>query len=232
METHPVLAWVPSITSVSRQAIFSGRPPFNFADSVTTTNREHSKWQGYWVDQGYRKTDIFYQRSLGSDGYSQTNLLEMIVNKKVIGCVIDSIDKFMHSAQQGLWSVQSELEHWLEKDFLRLFLDDLIQNHFEVFITADHGNVETVGVGRINQGVLANSKGERVRIYDDKSIRKRTEMDYVEVCRIWDSNFLPRKFYPLIATENFAFIQKNDKIVSHGGTHIEELYVPFVKVSK
>ncbi len=32
-------AWVPTITSVSRQAIFAGSPPFYFPNSIHTTNK-------------------------------------------------------------------------------------------------------------------------------------------------------------------------------------------------
>lgn len=229
-ETHPTLAWIPSVTSVSRQSIFSGNAPFNFANTIQTTNYEERKWQEYWTSQGYQKVDLFYQRALGACDYNKTGLSNKLTEKKVIGCVIDSVDKFMHSAQQGLWSVHSELKHWLEDDFLRLFIEDLLQNQYEVYITSDHGNTEAIGVGRINQGILANSKGERVRIYDNEKIRQRTENDYSEVSDLWNSYFLPANFYPLIAKENFAFIKRGDKIVSHGGTHIEEVFVPFVKV--
>lgn len=231
-EVNPILAWIPSITSVSRQSIFSGKIPLNFGDTIRTTNYEERQWKDFWIDKGFDKSDIFYQRALGSVSYLETDLQHVLRNKKIIGCVIDSIDKFMHAAQQGLWSVHSELKYWLDKGFLLSFLNDLIQSDFEVYITSDHGNLESQGIGRINQGVLANSKGERVRVYDDNSIRNRTRDDYFEVSQDWDSQFLPLNYYPLIAKKNYAFITKNDKIVGHGGTNIEEVYVPFVKVTK
>lgn len=231
-EVSPTLAWIPSITSVSRQSIFSGKLPLNFSDKINTTNYEEKQWKDFWVDKGFDKSDVFYQRALGNDNYLEMDLQHILRNKKIVGCVIDSIDRFMHAAQQGLWSVHSELNYWLNKGFLLSFLKDLIENNFEVYITSDHGNIESQGVGRINQGVLANSKGERVRVYDDKSIRNRTIEDYFEVSENWDSQFLPQNYYPLIAKENYAFITKNDKIVGHGGTSIEEVFVPFVKVTR
>ncbi|WP_016896591.1 BREX-3 system phosphatase PglZ [Aerococcus viridans] len=231
-EVSPILSWIPSTTSVSRQSIFSGQLPLNFRDTINTTNYEEKQWKDFWIDKGFDKSDIFYQRALGSDNYLEMNLQHILKNKKIVGCVIDCIDRFMHAAQQGLWSVHSELNYWLNKDFLVSFLGDLIENDFEVYITSDHGNIESQGVGRINQGILANSKGERVRVYDDKSIRNRTREDYFGVSENWDSQFLPQNYYPLIAKENYAFITKNDKIVGHGGTNIEEVYVPFAKVTR
>ncbi|TWW13744.1 hypothetical protein LABALGNA3A7_06670 [Dellaglioa algida] len=231
-DVSSTLAWIPSITSVSRQSIFSGKTPLNFSDTISTTNYEERQWKNFWIGKGFGKSDIFYQRALGKGNYLETDLQYVLRNKNIIGCVIDSIDKFMHAAQQGLWSVHSELKYWLDKGFLLSFLNDLIQNDFEVYITSDHGNIESQGIGRINQGVLVNSKGERVRVYDDNSIRNRTRDDYFEVSQDWDSQFLPLNYYPLVAKKNYAFITKTDKVVGHGGTNIEEVYVPFVKVTK
>lgn len=55
-----VFAWVPSITSVSRQAIFAGKPPFYFPSSIHTTDREPSSWYQFWVDQGVAARAIGY----------------------------------------------------------------------------------------------------------------------------------------------------------------------------
>ncbi|EOS7807802.1 PglZ domain-containing protein, partial [Enterococcus hirae] len=114
-EVSPTLAWIPSITSVSRQSIFSGKLPLNFSDKINTTNYEEKQWKDFWVDKGFDKSDVFYQRALGSDNYLEMDLQHILRNKKIVGCVIDSIDRFMHAAQQGLWSVHSELNYWLNK---------------------------------------------------------------------------------------------------------------------
>ena len=47
-----VFAWVPTVTSVSRQAIFAGMPPFYFPNSIHTTNKEDALWRRFWADQG------------------------------------------------------------------------------------------------------------------------------------------------------------------------------------
>ena len=50
-----VFAWVPTIWSVSRQAIFAGKPPFYFPSSIHTTDREASLWSQFWVARVYRR---------------------------------------------------------------------------------------------------------------------------------------------------------------------------------
>lgn len=49
---HAVFAWLPTITSVSRQALFAGKPPLYFPSSIHTTDREPALWTQFWTDQG------------------------------------------------------------------------------------------------------------------------------------------------------------------------------------
>jgi hypothetical protein len=43
---------------------------------------------------------------------------------------------------------------------------------------------------------------------------------------------LPADFLPLYAGTREAFIRRGDAIVAHGGVSVEELIVPFIKVSR
>ena len=47
-----LFAWIPTLTMVSRQACFAGRPPLYFAASIDTTDREPSAWKRFWGDEG------------------------------------------------------------------------------------------------------------------------------------------------------------------------------------
>jgi hypothetical protein len=51
-EEGATFAWVPTLTTVSRQAIFSGEVPFHFADHLHTTSREAAHWARFWDDHG------------------------------------------------------------------------------------------------------------------------------------------------------------------------------------
>jgi hypothetical protein len=41
-------AWVPTLTSVSRQSIFAAEPPLYFPDSLETTSKEKAHWLRFW----------------------------------------------------------------------------------------------------------------------------------------------------------------------------------------
>lgn len=231
-EEAAVFAWVPSVTSVSRQALFSGLEPRFFSDTIDTTRKEKALWTKFWEQQGFSKQNIAYEKSLGFNSYKREDLAyQFSPSIRIYGAVIDVIDQFMHGATQGLQTVQSELNTWLNSRFLDMFLEDLINAGFEVYLTADHGNVECIGTGRIAQGVTVDSKGERVRIYSSENIRNHTASEYANTIA-WEDASLPSDYHVLLAQKKGAFVTKNDKIVTHGGIHLEEMIVPFVKVSK
>jgi hypothetical protein len=45
-------AWVPTLTSVTRQSIFAAEPPLYFPDSLATTSKEKAHWVGDCLEQG------------------------------------------------------------------------------------------------------------------------------------------------------------------------------------
>ncbi len=68
LDENAIFAWVPTLTSVSRQAIFSGRAPFYFAASIHTTDKENTLWTQFWAETGLQATQISYLRGLGDPG--------------------------------------------------------------------------------------------------------------------------------------------------------------------
>lgn len=228
-EENGVFAWVPTLTSVSRQAIFSGNFPSVFSQSIGTTAKEESYWKIFWENSGLLKQYVSYQKGLGKEAYKKEGIAAFKrPNIKVYGAVIDIIDQFIHGAVQGEKSLMSELQLWLNTDYLAQLLTDLHHEKFTIYITSDHGNIESVGIGRISEGVLVEQKGERVRIYNDPLLLNDA-LDKMSGIS-WSNVGLPEDYYVLLAPYGQAFVNKNERIVSHGGISIEEVIVPFVKV--
>lgn len=229
-EENGVFAWVPTLTSVSRQSIFSGMKPFYFANSISTTNKELALWNTFWEDQGVPRKNISYQRSLGQEKYEKENILPLHQpNVRVYGAVIDIVDRMLHGSIQGARSVSSELRIWLETNYLYCLIKDLQEVGFTIYITADHGNRESFGIGRISEGVLAETKGERVRIYDSTQLRDYAAEKYDQTLK-WNDVGLPGHYHVLLAKDDAAFVNRGETIMSHGGISIEEVIVPFIKV--
>ena len=230
VEENACFAWLPTLTSVSRQALFSGLKPREFSDSIETTNREPSLWTRFWQENSLRKPEIFYRKSLKRTG--QLDELEDALSQpaiKVAGIVVDMIDEIVHGATLGKRGITGQIAEWCDTGFVeRLFF--LLAGHgYRIYLTADHGNVEAEGIGRLSQGVVSDLRGERVRTYRSDALAASVPED-IDAFRL-DLAGLPPDFLPLYAGTRGAFVPKGDQIVVHGGISVEELIVPFVKVS-
>lgn len=226
-----VFAWVPTLTSVSRQALFSGKIPLYFADSLWTTNKEKQHWTRFWEDCGVSKQYIAYERNLGQESYDRRNFRFLSKPQvKIAGLVINTIDKLTHGAIQGHAGIQAELQLWLRQGYLQQLLRDLEAAGFTIYLTSDHGNKECIGMGRVSDGVLVETKGERVRIYDDPVLYRERAEQFAAIK--WSNTGLPDDSFSLIAQGNQAFTKAGQRIVSHGGISLEEVIVPFVQVTE
>ena len=225
-------AWIPTLTSVSRQAIFAGKPPIYFPSSINSTNSEEKLWKQFWQGHNISKLDIAYKRSLG-DGDAEA-AMDSLINPsetKVVGLVIDKVDKIMHGMQLGAAGMHNQIDQWCQEKYLISLINYLTSYGYEIWITSDHGNIESIGKGRPTEGAIAESRGERVRIYPTPELRSQISSTFT-FAREWKPIGLPNNYFPLVATGNDAFVREGDSIVSHGGIAIEEVIVPLIKVEK
>ena len=149
---------------------------------------------------------------------------------RVAGIVVDTVDEIVHGAVLGKRGIASQIDSWCETGFVDRLFTSLLDRGFCVYVTADHGNVEAVGVGRPNQGVIAETRGERVRAYRSEALIAESANAYPETITL-DIPGLPANFMPLFAGGRTAFAPIGEQLVVHGGMSVEELIVPFVKVS-
>ncbi len=227
-----VFAWIPTLTSVSRQSIFSGKPPYYFPSSIKTTNNEEKLWKQFWENNNVSRLDIAYARGL-SDGNAE-NILDSIIHPgktKAVGLVVDKIDKIMHGMQLGSAGMHNQIKQWCQKGFLHSLINYLLNHGYEVWLTSDHGNIECSGKGRPSEGVIAETKGERVRIYPSEELRSQVAANF-SFARKWLPIGLPPDYFPLVAADQDAFINNGNIIVGHGGISIEEVIVPLVNFKR
>jgi len=232
MRDSAVFAWAPTLTSVSRQSIFSGKAPIYFPSSINSTNNEEKLWKQFWEGHGLTRFDVVYKRSLG-DGDARSELDAIIhpINTKAVGLVVDKVDKIMHGMQLGAAGMHNQIKQWCEGGFLANVIDQLLEYDFQVWLTSDHGNIECVGKGRPSEGVIAETRGERVRIYPTPELRSRMA-DSLPFAKKLDLVGLPEKYYPVVASGRNAFVSSGETLVGHGGIAIEEVIVPFVKIER
>lgn len=232
MRESATFAWIPTLTSVSRQSIFSGKPPLYFPSSVNSTNSEEKLWKQFWEGHGLSRLDVAYQRSLG-DG-DAAGVLDSAIHPgktKVVGLVVDKVDKIMHGMQLGSAGMHNQIKQWCQGGFLADLVGQLLEYGYEVWLTADHGNIQCEGKGRPSEGVIAETRGERVRVYPTPELRTQVAGAF-PFAHEWQPVGLPADYFPLVAGGHDAFVNPGDTIVGHGGVAIEEVIVPLVKFER
>ena len=232
MRESATFAWIPTLTSVSRQAIYSGKPPLYFPSSINSTNSEEKLWKQFWEGHGLSRLDVAYQRGLG-DGDASKILDAAIHPKKtrVVGLVVDKVDKIMHGMQLGSAGMHNQIKQWCRGGFLAALIRQLLEYGYEVWLTADHGNIQCDGKGRPSEGVIAETRGERVRVYPTPELRAQVAGAF-PFAHEWQPVGLPARYFPLVAGGQDAFITPGEVIVGHGGIAMEEVIVPLVKFEK
>lgn len=227
-----VFAWLPTITSVSRQSIFAGKPPLYYPESIFNTNKEATLWTQFWNDKDISQIEVIYKKGLGEE----TRLLdieEILSHPKirVAGFIIDTVDKIVHGMELGTAGMHNQVRQWATQGFMIGLLDLLLQKHFDVFITSDHGNIEARGCGQVAEGAIVDLRGVRTRVYSDTVLRAQVHKHFPDAID-WPSFGLPENFLPLLAPNRSAFISEGKRVVGHGGISIEELIVPYIEVRR
>ena len=226
-DEQAVFAWVPTVTSVSRQAVFAGTLPLLFPKSIHHTNKEEALWRRFWANENLDR--VAYMKGLGDEPRNDVAALVERPSLRVVGLVVDKVDRIMHGMELGTAGMHNQVRQWAALGHFAALLDLLFANGFRVYLTSDHGNIEATGCGRPNEGALADLRGERARVYADAGLRQRVAERFPDAWQ-WAADGLPTDYLPLLAPGRSAFVSEGERIVAHGGVCLEELVVPFVEV--
>ena len=219
------LAMIPTLTSVSRQAIFAGALPRDFAEHIRTTGAEERRWRRFWTDQGVADRDISYTKTLGDDADPIPQ-----PHGRVAAVVVNAVDDILHGADVlGDRQVAVGVELWARTGFLRGLVGAATRSGYETWITSDHGNLPTLPSEVPRQGQHVEKAGIRVRIYPNATLRQQA----AEHGELWDPPGLPTEiagYYPLFALGRSGYHTGASR-VCHGGISLDEVIVPVARVT-
>ena len=218
------LAMIPTLTSVSRQAIFAGELPSDFVEHIRTTRAEERRWRQFWTDQGVADRDISYTKTLGDDAEEIPEL-----HGRVVAVVVNAVDDIMHGADVlGDRQMAVGVDLWARTGFLTNLVGVATRAGYETWITSDHGNLPTLP-GRVPREGQTVEAGIRVRIYPNPTLRQKA----AEHGEIWDPPGLPTEdagYYPLFAPGRSGYHTGASR-VGHGGISLDEVIVPVARVT-
>lgn len=230
-----VFAWVPTITPVSRQALFAASAPREFAESISSTAKDGTHWASFWAEEGLSSAAVHFAppRQNESADSALTRLRDAAEHPlcRALAMIVPTIDEMAHGAVAGASGLQAQVRHWARIGWLGQGLELLLRNGFEVWLTSDHGNLECVGTGRPSEGVLAEQRGVRARVFADETVRRLISRNYPNSV-VWPPVGLPERYLALLSSGRTAFATDGEVVVSHGGIALEEVIVPLVRIMR
>jgi hypothetical protein len=232
-----LLAQIPTITSVSRQALVSGRRPADFAATLGTNRIESRQWAAFWARAGLSAEACPHAHlALERDELP----LEVDSAHTRALCLIENrIDDMVHDATLGTTSFQASLRVWLE-DYgrrsscrgLETLIADLLARGFTIYLTSDHGHVEAHGFGQPSEGLTVDTRGKRARIYSDRYAALDVQQGFPKTIRWSQDGLLPDDVWVLMPQRRSAFATANETVVTHGGPTLDEMIVPLVTITE
>ena len=228
-DENSVFAWAPSLTSFSRQSAFAGKAPVFFPASISSTDREKAHWSAFWNGSGLKPDEIRFEKYTQDPKRADIESLLNEPDVRAIGVILTQVDSIMHGACLGSAGMMNQVRLWASQSAMANIVEMALAKGFEVYISSDHGNVESVGIGRPSEGVEAELRGQRVRIFDNPDSRARVRRRFPDAIE-WPPDGLPENCFVLFAPGNSAFVTPGERVVTHGGLSLQEMIVPFVRV--
>ena len=230
-EEHLLLAQVPTITAVSRQALVSGLRPADFAATLGTNRAEPGQWAAFWAGEGLL-ADACPHTRLDLDRDALPPEVDSARTRAL--CLTDSkIDSMVHDANLGATGFQASLCVWQEEYGRRVeeVIAGLLARGFVVYLTSDHGHVEARGFGQPSEGLTVDTRGKRARIYSDYRAAVNVRQGFPETILWGQDGLLPDDVWVLMPQERNAFAIFNETVVTHGGLTLDEMVVPLVTIT-
>lgn len=212
------MAMIPTVTSISRQCLLSGKLPIKLENPWSLAHEE-KEFLACAEEIGFMNSKCKYER-----GYDAQFKLGI----KCGAIIINEIDDTVHGQQQGRAGMFNAINHMASKGKLVSLVKRLIAQEYDVYITADHGNSLCTGLGGKRTGVETVTKSNRMRVLKDYADvdSLREEYDLVE----YPGYYLNKNYKYLICNEGVSFDPKDSVVMTHGGMTIEEVIVPFITI--
>ncbi len=218
-QQYAIYSWLPSITQLSRQAIFRGDNPL--LDYKQGPINESKLWFSYWESKGVNKHEIKY-------AHEDSDLSQLSLVSK-FALVLKDLDAHMHHSHD-FKMLLGLTKDWIERSKIISIIDELRDKGFRVFLTTDHGNIEAKGwrslKGREKLGTnISGSRSERHIEYSKKWLTEEFMANNPEL-----KDDVVMDDQSIYFKNNLSF-SKSKTLVTHGGSHILEVLIPFVEIS-
>ncbi|MCA6513731.1 MAG: BREX-3 system phosphatase PglZ [Chitinophagaceae bacterium] len=214
------LAFIPTITAWSRQAILKGDKP----DFEEDNSKEAKLFESYWVNHGVPAYQISFKKFSVNEPLA---IDDIPADTTMLGLVCNDLDDIMHGSILGNSQLKMSTEQWISKSKIVDSISALKTKGFQVYITADHGNVEANGLKNLTMkdkvGTL--SRGKRHLHFTNETLLQ----GFIEQN---PGLGIGKKGLSLYLKKQEAFTNENNQVITHGGSHLWEVIVPFISINE
>ena len=213
IEELTTLSWIPSITAWARQSIFAGKKPELSIDNRT----EGDLFTKYWIEKQNKMPYQVYYENLKNG----KDITIPSANITVAGFAINVLDELMHGTILGYEQLYLNTKHWIDKSDICKSIKSLKDSGFDIYISTDHGNIEAEQNLKLTAGQkqLMHSRSKRFIQFD-------TEEQAVSYIAEHKDYQLGKKNKSVYFKDTNGFGTSNEKVITHGGSHILELLIP------
>ena len=210
-----IFAWIPTITMLSRQAIFRGADPV--LDYKQSPASEEKLWSAWWTAKGIPSSDIIY-----SYGDSEPDIWSTTRRVAMVSVTLDEVMHISEAPDLLLACTEAWARHFART------ITSLWQKGFTIYITTDHGNVLSTGTGALTSAEKTHlfadgSRGARHLIYEDVTPMQGFLSAHDAASFLVHDNWLAYR-------GEQAFGKTGKRQITHGGSHLLEVAIPFITI--
>lgn len=213
-----IFSWLPSITELSRQAIFRGNAPKT--DYRQEPKSEDKLWKIYWKSKGISSHKVRYNH--------ETINLDNLRDITKFAIVFKDLDEKIHGSSDYK-DLLRLTENWIERSNISDVINKLQEEGFKIFLTSDHGNIQAKGWRVLNHHEkvgtkVTGSRSQRHLEYSNQALLDEFMHNNPEL-----EDKVVKQDESIYFTSNLCFSGR-ETLVTHGGGHILEVLIPFIEI--
>jgi len=218
-----IYAMLPTITSISRGALFNGEKDIG----------KHKL-----EDKGFAENLCRWDKISGKDILFIINAdfkwHEYYKDHKCLGIILNIVDDTAHSIdnidQRNKRLMQEILSIKLKETEIAATFRNFINAGYKIFITSDHGTIWCQGNDYSIDKYLVDSRSKRVLGYTEEVLAREFFQERQTELYLYKNKAVLGERYFIFPKGRSMFAKKKYTAISHGGIHIEEVIVPFIEV--
>ncbi len=209
-----IFALIPTITRISRSAIFYGNVEQVYGLKTINEDKAFEENFSDCTVRSFREGELTHK-----DQLLGINAVKIIYN------VFDDLaHKTILPVNENRKNIYfKNVENYLAKTRINEELRLLSVQGFKLWFCSDHGSIVAAGNGQRIDKYLIDASCKRATIIEKTELAKFYDVNQYEIPFVKDK-------IVLLAKNRTSFSNKNKLEITHGGISLEELVVPFVEI--